>query len=365
MITVDEVLDKTLQFSGLQFLPNMSFGNYLEFCKRHHPALYEMIDVSRYDQADLEATFAYLNSIETEFRDTSKGGRGDTYRRTQIQFPLMRSTGIRSLLDLAAPASEIDPHDMRAIRVLDVIGGNGTLTRAAQFLREDHSRPSIITSDISSEMISDALSQGLPAIREHTTNLLFGDKRFDAVIFAYGTHHIPDAERVLAFREALRILKPSKRIIVQDFETGTPTARWYSQVINDYTITGHKHNHFSRCELGSMLVDAGFVDVEVFEVYDPCIITRKTYDQARRDILGYLVNLFGLVKFASLNRPDSKAYWNAVEEVVFNCLNFDSQPPRDITIPVTKLTVTKEGNGFRAELPRVALVATGRRPFAS
>src|SRR5258708_3078710 len=95
--------------------------------------------------------------------------------------------------------------------------------------------PMIITSDASSSMTVDALAQSLPAIRQPAQHLLLKDCSVHGALFAYGTHHIAPEDRPSAFREACRVLKPGCRVVIQDFEENTPTARWYSEFLDRYT----------------------------------------------------------------------------------------------------------------------------------
>jgi hypothetical protein len=143
-------------------------------------------------------------------------------------------------------------------------------------------------------MVVSAMQLGLPAVRQSAAYPILAEETLDAVIFAYGTHHLPQSQRPLALANAFRMLKPGGRVIVQDFEVGTPTARWYSEVLDTYTETGHPCSHFTRAGLLRLVDNAGFVDVKLMNIYDPCITHADTPHAAKIKILAYLVDLFAL-----------------------------------------------------------------------
>ena len=111
-----------------------------------------------------------------------------------------------------------------------------------------------------------------------------------------------------------------------------------------------------------LLAHAGFTQVNIHYVYDPCIFYAGTSEDARVGLLNYLVSLFALEKLLSTDRPFDRQFWNHVEEVFRPYANFtrDQLPGGEST--VQELTVVQEGDRFRAELPRVALVAVAERP---
>lgn len=346
-----------LGLSSVKFLPGMDLQQYLDDCKCHHPTLYKCLDVQRQSLDRLRAVYNNLDSLCTHFEGKEQGGRGDAYRVVQKRNPVIRGCGINKLFDLVTPSGKsLSP----SLLILDVLGGNGTLTRAIRHLREPQNQPTIFTSDISAAMIQDALTQRLPAVRQPAQNLLFGDATVDGVIFAYGTHHIPVPDREQSLAEAWRVLRPGGRVVVQDFEEGTVTARWYSEVLDSYTLTGHKFEHFTQTGMYDLLTSVGFKNVEVHQVYDPCIVYESTFEEARICLLDYLISLFALEKLLPQDGKKDKIFWDRAEEIVrmYSTFTKDQLPS---PAEVTAFTIVKAGEFYRAELPRVALVAVGER----
>ena len=205
----------------------MSLGQFVSICQGSYPDLYRCLDLSRFSTEELYQQYVLLEALPTHFESREAGGRGDAYRIAQRANPLIRARGILALFDLLKQQSKpFSPDHV----LLDLVGGNGTLTRALRSLVPADELPTVITSDPSPTMIEDALALGLAAIRQPAQSLLFGDSTVDGALFAYGTHHINPEDRVACAREAHRVLKRGARVVVQDFEEGTPTARWYSEL---------------------------------------------------------------------------------------------------------------------------------------
>lgn len=344
-------------FAEIEILPGNTMLAYLDEIRSRHLPLYDRLDFARLNSAVLTDIYRSLDCFNSPFDTKERGGRGDAYRATQLAYPLARSEGISNLCDLATPADTQDP---AATYLLDALGGNGTMTRAMRMLRKTKA-PTIFTGDIAAPMIVDALAQGLPAVRQAAEYSLFRDACIDGVIFAYGTHHIPVDQRLKAVVEAHRVLRPGGRIVVHDFEEGTLTARWYSEALDRYTSTGHKHDHFSPPEMRELLADAGFQDIQVQYLYDPCVVFGDSPDAALRNVVDYMFRLFALVKLFPPGAVDDEDSWPIAEELVRRYASFTPAERARYGARVGELSVQPSGNGFRAELPRVALVASGTR----
>src|SRR5262245_10282395 len=178
-----------------------------------------------------------LANLVNEFDCDSGRGRGDSYRRAQLD-PLVRWCGIRQLLDLAGGA----PMHLQSGEgtVLDALGGQCTTSRAVAAVG---SGPTVVTADIAASMVGRALNYGLPALRQDVRFMYLADGTFDAVILAYGTHHIPPADRENAYRECRRILRPGGRLVVHDFRPTSAVARWFVEVVHRYAPGGHAYEH--------------------------------------------------------------------------------------------------------------------------
>ncbi|MEV6906923.1 methyltransferase domain-containing protein [Amycolatopsis sp. NPDC051071] len=344
------------RFAGVPFLPGITLREYLDELRLKHPNLYGRLDLPRLQPAELVSIYRSLDSEPSAFADADHGGRGDAYRAAQTTYPLIRSRGIELLCRMATPVNR----SAGAVHLLDALGGNGTMTRALRLLR-GAAAPTVFTADIAAPMIIDALDLGLPAVRQSTQRWLFRDSSLDGVVFAYGTHHIPTDEQPQALAETRRVLRPGGRVVVHDFEEGTPTALWYSEALDRYTETGHKHDHFTPGELRDLLTRAGFRDIEVHHMYDPCVVYADSATEASHRILDYMYSLFAIHKLFPRNITRGADFWSAVEELVRRYATFTRTQQTEFGLPVRGLTVTAQGSRFRAELPRVALVGTATR----
>jgi len=145
-------------------------------------------------------------------------------------------------------------------------------------------------------MVTQALEYGLPAIRQSAQFLFIKDSSFNAVILAYGTHHIPRDDRLIVCQEAFRVLKPGGNVVVHDFEENSPMAQWFNKVVDKYSNTGHKYSHFTPEELHSYLQKSGFKNIRILYVYDPFIITDINKQIAFKKLMYYIFNMYGLEK---------------------------------------------------------------------
>lgn len=328
------------------YLEGMLFNEYLEHIKNNAIDLYKKIDFA--DEERLNNWLARMQKSCTGF--STKGGRGAAYRAGQKRNPLARKNGVRDLFKIVEQDSPKS--------VLDALGGSGTMSRVRSLLEDEFENPIplIITSDLDSDQISAALKDGFLAIRQPAQDTLFKSNTFDAILFAYGTHHLPVSTRPEAWREAYRLLNDQGRIIVQDFETGTPTEKWYSEVLHLTTKTGHACTHFTANQLRDDLIDSGFKNVEIHYIYDAFILCGDTEEEALVNGIRHIVNLFGMEYLYP--ESDNRKNWLEIIERL----------DRYFTIPEyvqlngefeRKITVRKVGDQYEAEFPRVALVVTG------
>lgn len=342
-------------FADIDYLPGKTAADYLSECRVKHPALYARLSLDRM-RANRES-FPKIAAMSTTFEGADKGGRGDSYRRTQVRYPLARTTGIKALFDILVPA---DGSAGPGTYILDVLGGNGTLTRTMRLVTPPEQMPEIFTGDSAGSMVTDALARGFPAVRQLAQALLLADETMDGVIFAYGTHHVPVPDRLTALTEAHRILRPGGRVLVQDFVENSPTARWYSEILDKYTLTGHDCVHFTEAGLRALLEDAGFENVRVTKIYDPCTIWADSSDEAWIGLLEYLVDLFSLEGLRPKNGQAGLDHWKMVREIISPYAEHLADD--DAAGQLDPIKIYRDKGRYAAELPRVALVATGDRP---
>lgn len=296
----------------------------------------ELLDLSR--TGNIDRYVHDLDLLSWEFEGTVTGGRGSAYNTAQ------RSVDNREIgmVDLLTRFSETAELPGPRVKILDVLGGDGTLARFCRTLTADG--PTIYTADLSRLMIDACDAQHLPCVRQSATHSLFRTAVLDGVLIAYGSHHLNDRERRDAVAEAYRTLKPGGRLVLHDFEIGGRCAKWFEQVVHPLSRTGHPYLHFSRSEMSTLLLDAGFVDVHVAAMHDPFHLLGETPDQARRNAVMHLYAMYDLVKVA-----------DRTEDI---CARLERHV-RDIFGPIA--TRPAQG-GYVAEISRDAIVAVGRKP---
>ncbi|WP_404337994.1 class I SAM-dependent methyltransferase [Sphingomonas sp. MMS12-HWE2-04] len=318
-----------------RYLSDYDVDQYLSYLGRQHPDLHRLLSRERCREA--ERHIATMNQESWEFEDEQAGGRGLAYNVAQKSAD-NRKAGMISLLKCFGQSSEMPGPEFR---ILDVLGGDGTLSRFCETL--GHRTPTIYTADISKFMIDACLAQGLPCIRQSATRSMFRDDALDGVLIAYGSHHLGGDERQEAACEAHRTLKPGGRLVLHDFEIGGRTAAWFDEVVHPYSRTGHPHPHFSRIEMFDLFTTAGFRDVRVFEIQDPFTLEGISAAEARHKAILHLYDMYDLVKIAG-----------SPHEIA-------PRLERYITETLGPISIRQEGIRYLAEVGRSALVAVGTK----
>lgn len=322
------------------------------------PHLYDCIDPDRITEDNLLLT-SELASKTVDFNSISHGGRGELYIKAQ-QNPLVRAEGIRKLFELVSPDEDLKKL-LPAYKILDVLGGDGVLARAIESLVPPQSVPSIVTSDISQDMVNAARGYGLFALCEPAQNLLLKDNSLDGVIIAYGTHHIPPAHRHQTCQESYRVLKSGGRMVLHDFEVNSTMSRWFSEVVDPYSLTGHNFTHFTREEVRACLVDAGFKSVEVRYLYDPFILSAEYRKTAKQQLAHYLLDMYGLVKL--VEKHGAEKALKVVYDLSLKHFRYDyPSMGLEASFGASGIHTCKKGKRWHIEAPRVALVGVGLKP---
>lgn len=337
------------------YLPDTSLTLYLQFMSNKYPEFYKTF---WFERPNSFKVIKEMNKAISDFEGRKKGGRGDYYRKAQKD-PSVRIMGISQILQLAIQNQDIKKLSP-AYKILDVLGGDGVLARALKLIKKGNSQQSILTSDSAADMITQALKYGLPAIRQLAQFLFIRDNSFDAVILAYGAHHIPRNDRPIVCREAFRVLKPSGNVVIHDFEENSPTAQWFNQVVDKYSITGHKYSHFTKEELYFYLQKNGFKNIKISHVYDPFITIDINKQKTFEKLMYYIFNMYGLEKL--INDKDKKDLPERVYRLVQKYIHYKFDGIKEVK-PNWKGSISfyKENGQFIAELPRVALVGIGTK----
>ncbi len=139
-------------------------------------------------------------SEQDDFGAADSGGRGESYVAAQRSV-MTRARGIGRLLDLVA-ADRRAPSRL----VLDLLGGDGLVSRVAALTGRTDTV--VATCDASPFMVDQAWARGIPAVRQRAESLLFRDASVGGVLLAYGSHHVPVAQRGTVAQEAFRGLQP-------------------------------------------------------------------------------------------------------------------------------------------------------------
>lgn len=318
------------------YLCGYSFQEYLDHLRLDHPELFGLLSPERC--RDAERHIAKMNMASWEFEDENAGGRGLAYNSAQKTAD-NRKAGMIALLKCFSHSSKIPGRDFR---ILDVLGGDGTVARFCKSL--GHHTPTIFTADISKFMIGACHAQALPCVRQSATRSLFRDNVLDGVLIAYGSHHLDGNARPMAVREAHRTLRAGRRLVLHDFEIGGRCAKWFDRVVHPYSRTGHPHAHFSRGEMSDLLTSAGFRDVRVFEISDPFILHGNSPEEARHNAITHMYDMYDLIKVAD------------------SACDIAPRLERHISETLGPISIRQEEWRYAAEIPRHALVAVGTKP---
>ncbi|MGW1671592.1 class I SAM-dependent methyltransferase [Streptomyces sp. NPDC002324] len=328
----------------VRYLPSLSLDAYRNDVVADSALLRSVVDFGR---SGSELALAVLERTVTEF-DTDETGRGNSYRIAQRDASV-RWTGVEQLLGLCAPEGP-------AV-VLDILGGDGTLARAvAELGGKATSGITMLTSDISGEMIKEALTQGLPAVRQAADFLFVCEGSVDAVLLAYGTHHIASQDRPAAVREALRAVRPGGRVVLHDFDEASPMARFFTQVVHQWSPGGHDYPHFTRDGLVRLFAESA-TPAQVLDVYDPLIVRADSQEAARVAMCDYIGNMYGVSRF--FEELGVLKAWSLLEEV-FDHTGYLAGLGHTVDFPAVP-RIREAGGSFVAEVPRASIVAVAQK----
>ena len=139
-------------------------------------------------------------------------------------------------------------------RVLDVGCGTGSLAIAAK--RAAGTNGSVSAIDPSPEMIAQARAKSEKARLDvdwqiaRAEALPFPDASIDGVTSTLMMHHLPRVLREAFVQEIHRVLRPSGRVLIVDFE---PPAKGHRSLISHF----HRHGHVSARSIQDTVANAG------------------------------------------------------------------------------------------------------------
>lgn len=284
-----------------------------------------------------------------EFGAACDGGRGEDFIIAQ-QATSTRAGGIRQLVGI------VTKHSRAESRILvDLLGGDGLVSRVmSAALVTD--KPVIVTCDASPFMVQAAWTQHVPALLQRAEASLFRSESVGGVLLAYGSHHIPPADRHIVAGEAFRILQPGGVFVVHDFLEGSPVDTWFTKVVNVYSLTGHDYVHFAYGEIDLHLQTAGFADITHMTIDDSFTVWAPSREGTELELGRYLFHMYGLVRLAE-ESSEHTAYRRAFE-LAADIFRYE-QPDG------SSLAVSSEYDQSRSmwsmTMPRQAVIGFGRK----
>lgn len=320
------------------YIGDMSYSDYTDAAERLFPFILRLIDPERVAGEAFHDYIDSMNELSWEFEDNNLGGRGGAYNIAQ-RVPTNRVIGTLSLLKCFSESMNDLPEPEHII--LDALAGDGTITRLLHAMNVQI--PTIVSADLSNFMVRACLAQKFPCIRQSASHSLFKESALDGVLIAYGSHHLNNSARRMATQEAYRTIKPGGKLVLHDFETGSPAADWFNKVVHPFSRTGHPHRHFSKNEMSSLLEQAHFREIHVFEMYDPFVLRGSSPESARRNALMHMYRMYDLVKISSDPDPALPCVETHVNDILGG------------------IRVEQTGNCWTATIRRTALVAVGTK----
>lgn len=279
--------------------------------------------------------FGSSSQALTAQNEFSIEGRGEDYVESIRLFPDVRCEGTLDLLRLAHPQGSLE-FDGDYI-IADLLAGDGYIEETCK--RHVSFAPLFVNSDSSPFMVQQSRQKGMFGVCQFAQDLFWlKDQSVDAVIYAYGSHHIE--HRSQAAKEGARILKSGGRWVLHDFEEDGPMARFFGEVVNEYGKTRHDYPHFTGDEMLNLAQDAGLSDIAIEHIADPFVVQAPSKLAAKRLLCNYVIKMYGLVGLEN----QFELTFSLLEEYF------------------GKVHLTENLSGYEARLIRNALVCHGTKP---
>ena len=245
-------------FNKLVLSKNSKIEKYLHFksleCKEYRKGLENLLDG---DQGGFE-----------------HGGLSGLYNTFQ-NLPRYNSTRLCGWNNLLSNAFDhiSSRSSLKDALIVDFLAGSGTLAKRVRQLLSGET-PNIIGIDVSKKMVECALDSNEAVFWASHEVHPFKNEMADITIAAYGFHHVPLTQRRSFVSAMHRPLKKGGLCIIHDFEEGSATARWYSEIIHLNRPEGHPYPHVTKGELRDLLTP-NFQNTTTKYLYDPFYLEGK------------------------------------------------------------------------------------------
>lgn len=262
------------------------FEGYLSLLKRKvsdsKVSLNEIISLFYEDSNALQYLEGFVGKDEF-----SSSGRGFNYIHSISKNPIARVETAKALLD------EIPRFADKKSIVLDLFCGNGYLENVSK--NEFNDRDIFINSDLSPFMVEQCIRAGKTALLQPAQNLFcIRSNSADAVILAYGVHHVPLDSREEMFRESNRVLKKGGVLLFHDFEDISYGALFFKEVVHEFSKIGHDHPHFEKVKLLKMIERQGFEQIEKLNITDSISAISMSKEESLRELTTTVKEMFKL-----------------------------------------------------------------------
>lgn len=319
-------------------------GAQVRSLRDSYPDIYSCLDLER-----VAEQCGKNSGPATSFDEFGADGRGGSYIVAQ-QSAGARASGIRRLVDI------FTQHCRAESRILiDLLGGDGLVSRVVSTFGPD--RPLIVTCDASPFMVQAAWARDIPALLQRAEESIFRNESVGGVLLAYGTHHIPPADRQTVVAEAFRILQPGGVLVMHDFLEGSAMGSWFAKVVDAYSVTGHDHSHFASHEIDAHLHAAGFTEVTQLLIDDPFTAQATSREQAELNLGRYLFHMYGLVRL--IDEAGTRTPYRRVFELAADIFQYEKP---DGTACAMLAEYDRSRSMWSVTMPREAIVGFGRKP---
>lgn len=90
--------------------------------------------------------------------------------------------------------------------------------------------------------------------------LPFDNKSIDKILVLASFHHASEEERILFYKESLRILRNNGMVVISDVITDSLQGRWLNEFVNKYNSHGHKGVFMNQKDI-DLMKKSGFNNV--------------------------------------------------------------------------------------------------------